>query len=75
MSDLLNNIGVFINMILNIIVRPNTGASNTSYSLLTWLFDGTNLNTTKLPMVLMLTFGIALTGVSVGILKRFLWKN
>lgn len=77
MIELLENIGIFIDMILKVLVQPNTGASNTNYSILPYLFQGTNNTSTAYTVryILLLSFGLLLIGGSIGIVRRFLWKN
>lgn len=76
MSTLLENLTELVKMIFACIVTPNYAASNQNFSLLRHLFVLTSSeNYVMVRNVLLLTFGIGLAGVSIGILKRFLWKN
>ena len=74
MSELIENLIELVNMIFGVLVTPNYGAENTNYNLLRWLFVPSTTYT-FVRSVILLTFGIMVLGASIGILKRFLWKN
>lgn len=77
MIELLSNLGTLVSMILQVITKPNNAASSEHLTILDFLFNTRGYNSAYYDFryILLLTFGIMLVGVSVGILKRFLCRN